>query len=100
MTLIVTFDLLSKNFNMALIFYLKRQCYHIWYVWCIKQDLSDVVINLKHVTFDLLFKNLTLFIIFYTLFITFKPYKEIGLFESSTGFCLSQSIMGQYRVNT
>ena len=56
MTLIMTFDLLSKNFNMAPNFYYgKRQGYHIWLEWCIKQDLSVVVINFEHVTFDLHF---------------------------------------------
>ena len=52
MILIVTFDLLSKKINMAPnFFYRKRQGYHIWHVWCIKQDLSV----LEHVTFDLHF---------------------------------------------
>ena len=39
---------------------------------CINQDLSIVVINLKRINYDLLFKNRTLFI-------TFIPYKDIGL---------------------
>ena len=58
MTLIVTFDLLSKTLILSLIF-CKRQGYHIWHVWCIKQDLSVVVINLEHVTFDLHFFNMS-----------------------------------------
>ena len=53
MTLIVTFDLLSKNFNTAPnFFYCKRQGYHICHLWFIKQDLSVVAINLEHLTFD------------------------------------------------
>ena len=55
MTLIMTFDLLSKNFNMTPDFLLKRKGYHIWHMGCIKQDLSVVVVNLEQMTFDLLF---------------------------------------------
>ena len=52
MTLIVTFDLLSKYFNMAPhFFYRKRQGYHIWHVQYIKQEDSV----LEHVTFYLNF---------------------------------------------
>ena len=46
MTLIVTFDVLSKKFNIfSILFYCKRQGYHVWHVWCIKQDFSVVVIT-------------------------------------------------------
>ena len=51
MTLIVTLNLLSNNFNMAPNFYRKRQGYHIWHVQYIKQEDSV----LEHVTFYLHF---------------------------------------------
>ena len=51
MTLIVTFDLLSKNFNMAPNFYRKRQGYHIWHEHYIKQEDSVM----EQVTFYLHF---------------------------------------------
>ena len=44
-----------KTLTWPLMFYCTRQGYHIWHMWYVKQDLSVVVINLKHMTFDLHF---------------------------------------------
>ena len=58
MTLIVTFDLLSKNFNMAPKFFNVKEGYHIWHViiifsMCGVLNKTIVVVNSVHLTFNI-----------------------------------------------
>ena len=48
-----TFDLLLKSVYIAHNVNHKGQCFHIWNMCSVKQNLSVVVINVEHVTLDL-----------------------------------------------
>ena len=63
MTLIVTFDLLSKNFNMAPEIFIAKEGYHMWHViiifsMCGVLNKTFVVVNSEHLTFNFLLQKL------------------------------------------